>query len=534
MSWHRIYRPKRIQDLHLSNIRETLQSFMKKGQIPQVMLFAGPKGTGKTSSARIIGAMLNDPGNEALIEYQFFGKKKPKNSAYKEPSQKSEFNQKIYDGQSFVVQEMDAASNRGIDDIRDLKERVAIPPQDGKMTVYILDEAHMLTTAAFNALLKLLEEPPKHAVFILATTELHKIPATIKSRCSLLSFRQATLEEIQAALKEVLKAEKITYEDQALELIAQLAEGSFRDAVKILEMVAMDGKITLEKVESTLSASVGKDIKALVELTLDKDPAAVSELFESLRARNTDEKFFYKSLLNFLHTNLLQNLGIQSGNPEVSYKIALFLLKELSDISQNTSPIAHLHLELKILDLIERSSQKSGSGVKKNPKIKKKTEKLKPTLTPEDLSELQPNITSSNSFKEDSLETISTQEKSNPTQAMKKGNSQKLLQNWADFLKAVKAKNVTLEALLRSAKPIKGVNGTAEIAVYYKFHKEQLENPKFRNVIKECAISIAGGRVELEYQLSEMPTPSKAASALELPSETAPEDLAELAQEVFI
>ncbi|MBT4681333.1 MAG: AAA family ATPase, partial [Candidatus Pacebacteria bacterium] len=109
MSWHRLYRPKTIQGLHLSNIRETLQGFMEKGQIPQVMLFAGPKGTGKTSSARIIGAMLNDPQNEKIIDYQFFNGSKPKKLAYLEPDEKRSFNDRIYRGQSFVVQEMDAA-----------------------------------------------------------------------------------------------------------------------------------------------------------------------------------------------------------------------------------------------------------------------------------------------------------------------------------------------------------------------------------------------------------------------------------------
>ncbi|MBU0576226.1 AAA family ATPase, partial [Patescibacteria group bacterium] len=213
MSWQRIYRPKTIQGLHLTNVRETLQQLMDKGQIPQVLLFAGPKGTGKTSLARIIGAMLNDPANEKVVDYQFFNGSKPKNNKYVEPDFELNFNDRIYRGKSFIVQEMDAASNRGIDDIRELKERVALPPQDGKMTVYILDEAHMLTSAAFNALLKLLEEPPVHAVFILATTEFHKIPETIKSRCSVIHFRKADHEELKQALRGVLEAEKISFQE---------------------------------------------------------------------------------------------------------------------------------------------------------------------------------------------------------------------------------------------------------------------------------------------------------------------------------
>ena len=512
MSWHRLYRPKTIQGLHLSNIRETLQGFMEKGQIPQVMLFAGPKGTGKTSSARIIGAMLNDPQNEKIIDYQFFNGSKPKKLAYLEPDEKRSFNDRIYRGQSFVVQEMDAASNRGIDDVRDLKERVALPPQDGKMTVYILDEAHMLTTAAFNALLKLLEEPPAHAVFILATTELHKIPETIKSRCSILHFRKATHEEIKSSLTWVLGEEQVKYQEEALESICELADGSFRDAVKLLEMVATDGQVTLEKVELVLSTSVNSDVTQLLTFILDKDEKAVAELFEDLRSRNTDEQFFFKSVLNYLHMCLLQNLEIKNGTPFTSQAISLFLLKELSQIDFTPAPIAHLHLELKVLGLITRASDKNKGGIKKNPKIKKEevvaeipVQKKILKITPID----------------------ETPEEEAPKEELS-GDSQKLIQNWTSFLSAVKKQNITIEALLRSAKPIKGVNGTTQIQVFYKFHKEQLELPKFRTLILDCAAPIAGGRVKIEYELSTVSHQTDS-SVSEKPT-----DLATLAEEVLV
>ena len=506
MSWHRLYRPKTIQGLHLSNVRETLQGFMEKGQIPQVMLFAGPKGTGKTSSARIIGAMLNDPQNEKVIDYQFFKGSKPKQVAYLEPDEKRSFNERIYRGQSFVVQEMDAASNRGIDDVRDLKERVALPPQDGKMTVYILDEAHMLTTAAFNALLKLLEEPPAHAVFILATTELHKIPETIKSRCSVLHFRKAIHEEIKAALIWVLKEEKIKHQEEALDLICELADGSFRDAVKLLEMVATDGQVTVEKVELVLSASVNNDVIQLLVFILDKDEKLVVELFEDLRSRNVDEQFFFKSILNYLHTCLLQTLEVKVGEPFTSQAISLFLLKELSQVELAPSPIPHLHLELKVLDLINRASDKNKGGVVKAPPKKAALE------IPIQKKILKP-------VEEEVIEVVEEGEA---------GDSQKLLKNWPDLLSAVKKRNITLEALLRSAKPLKGVNGTAQVQVFYKFHKEQLEQSKFKTLIGDCAALIAGGRVKIEYELA------KAPQKAELHEADKSTDLAALAEEVLV
>lgn len=506
MSWQRTYRPKQVAGLHLSNIRETLLGFMKKGHIPQVMLFAGPKGTGKTSSARIIGAMLNDPQNEKIVDWQFFKGPLPKEKKYHEPDPDSDFNDRVYRGQSFVVQEMDAASNRGIDDIRDLKERISLPPQDGKMTVYILDEAHMLTTAAFNALLKLLEEPPAHAVFILATTELHKIPDTIKSRCSLLNFRKANSAELKQALDWVATAEKIKYQPAALEQISQLADGSFRDAVKLLEMVAGNGEVTTKNVAAILSASVDNDVAQLITLTLDKDETGVAELFESLRSRNVDEKFFLTSTLNFLHTCLLQNLGIKTGQPFTSQDIAMFLLKELSQVEAQLAPIAHLNLELKILELISRSGEK------------KKSRKKKSNLASSQASPIL--ITKTSKKETPALDSMPSNQ----------GDSQKLIDHWPDFLAAVKKENMTVEALLRSAKPLKGENGTAQVQVFYKFHKEQLELPRFKNLLKECAAPIAGGYVDIMYQLSTTPAAAQAAS----PTASGKNDLASLAQEMLV
>ena len=207
MPWNRTYRPHTLADLHLTSVRENLQTLLKNKKIPHVFLFAGPKGTGKTSSSRIIGAILNEPKNKEIVEELFFGKKASKKS-FVPPDPSNPFIEKILTGSSYTVQEMDAASNRGIDNIRELKERVALPPQEGLVTVYILDEAHMLTTEAFNALLKVLEEPPEHVVFILATTELHKVPDTIKSRSHLVAFKKASKEELTQALERIIGKEK--------------------------------------------------------------------------------------------------------------------------------------------------------------------------------------------------------------------------------------------------------------------------------------------------------------------------------------
>lgn len=510
MSWNRIYRPKTAGSLHLANIKRTLRRFMKQGRIPQVLLFAGPKGTGKTSAARIIGAMLNDPLNEKIVDYQFFSGSKPQNQFYQEPDAERLFNQRIYRGHSFVVQEMDAASNRGIDDIRQLKERIALPPQDGKMTVYILDEAHMLTTPAFNALLKLLEEPPVHAVFILATTELHKIPETIKSRCSILNFRKATPDELKQALGEVLSAEKIKHDDEALDLIVNRADGSFRDAIKLLEMVATDGQVTVESVDTVLSSSVASDVTQLLVNTLDKDEVAVVELFQNLRSRNVDEQFFLKSLLSYLHTSLLQSLEVIPGKPFASRKVVQFLLTELSKVELMSSPISHLPLELKVLEIIGRANRQPSGGLesKKTSTATKQTGKLD----------------------QQTQKSTEINKKSQPKEGseIELGDGSQLLKKWPQLLAAVKQRNVTVEALLHSAKPLDSDNGSARVQVYYQFHKEQLEHPKFRALINECAVPLAGGQIQINYELSQTPAEAELADSCES------HDLAVLVEEVLI
>jgi DNA polymerase-3 subunit gamma/tau len=515
MSWFRSHRPNQVKNLHLTDVRQSILGFMEKGEIPQVMLFAGPKGTGKTSLARIIGAMLNDEKNQAVVDHQFFLKTLSKKAKYQEPDPNSEMSLRILRGQSFIVQEMDAASNRGIDDIREIKQRVGLPPQEGKMTVYILDEAHMLTTSAFNALLKLLEEPPKHAVFILATTELHKIPATIKSRCSVIYFRKASIEEVKNALVYVLEKEKVEYEEEAIETIARQADGSFRDAIKLLQMVVTDNKISAIKAKQVLFSSSQKDVLALIKHLLDKDEQAVASLFQDLRSRNVDQSFYHKSLLEALHTSMLCSIGILEGEAIVDKAIAQFLLKNLAQLDISLSPIPHLSLELKILELINRSKNRSGNGQLKKIDHSKTNQASKPKQA---LS-AQPTKKDSNHQAQKKLDL--------PTKNQKTGDSKQLFANWQKLLSQVKKKNITLEALLRSTKPVKSANGTAHVQVYYKFHKEQLEQPKFKALISDCANDIAGGQVKIVYELASVP-----AKADLKPADS--QDLAALAEEILV
>ena len=220
MVFYRKYRPQTVAELDSPKLQETLRAVLSQKEIPHAFLFTGPKGLGKTSTARIIAKILNCTA---------------KKRDGIEPCNVCDQCVSITNGTNIDVLEIDGASNRGIDEIRDLRERVNLAPSSAKKKVYIIDEVHMLTTDAFNALLKKIEEPPSHVVFIFATTEPQKVPATIISRCFHISLQRATKDELIHALQRIAKEEKLTVDDQSLSLIAEMGDGGYRDATKILE-----------------------------------------------------------------------------------------------------------------------------------------------------------------------------------------------------------------------------------------------------------------------------------------------------------
>lgn len=355
-SWQRYYRPTSFSQLHLVKVREIMQRFADNGGFPQVLLFAGPKGVGKTSTARIIAATVNSPLNQQAVKnFYLQNKKTATKSKLADPEVENSQIKQILQGESYLVVEMDAASNRGIDDVRSLSEKIYLPPAMGQMMVYILDEVHMFTNEAFNALLKILEEPPKHAIFILATTEMHKIPATVISRCQVVNFTKANLAELITALEHICQQEKLKVDKKALEKIAQSADGSFRDAVKYLQLVATQGAVTLERVEQLLSSNQQTQIQQLIKIFLQKDLLGLTTFFAELRSQVVDEKAFLTNLANFLYEQLLANL---KGEKQLLLKQnqAQFLLNQLSNLSENHY-LPFLNLELALITIISKTKK---------------------------------------------------------------------------------------------------------------------------------------------------------------------------------
>jgi DNA polymerase-3 subunit gamma/tau len=501
MAWYRQYRPKIIAELDIVQVRNSLEAMMEAGKIPQSLIFAGPKGTGKTSASRILALLLNDAKNEALVDQLYFGKKvkAKKKLQFQEPNPDSDLAEKVYRGESFLVHEMDAASNRGIDDIRSLKERLALPPQGAKMAVYILDEVHMLTPEAFNAFLKILEEPPPHVIFILATTELQKLPATIVSRCTLVNFHKASEAEILGSLERVLKAEKIKYQKEDLLKIAHRADGSFRDAVKNLELACQSGKLKIDTIKNFLAEDNLSYIKKLLNLLLAKDALQISQIFQELRAKNFQQKEFYKDLLEFLHDDLLINLGVKDGQAFTQKKINQFLLKELisSDLNQEL-PIDFLALELVFLEIVDRANQRE-----KN--------------TGSDQNNQRPQISKTTAVENSKKKSLVEEQTVNSSEAALNGHkaTKKAVNSlmsavsanelWQKLLDFVAKENFSLCALLRACRLEEVIDGTAHILVFYDFHKEQLEQQKYRILLNQSCQSVLGEKLDFNFVLSKTP-----------------------------
>ncbi len=302
-SLYRRWRPLSFRDVvGQTHVTTILQNALIRDNVSHAYLFCGPRGTGKTTAAKILARAVNcsNPNNA-------------------EPCGECSSCQHILSGASMDVLELDAASNRGIDEIRELREKTRYAATEGRQNVYIIDEVHMLTNEAFNALLKTLEEPPPGVIFILATTEPSKLPPTIISRCQRLDFRLLTAEEIKERIEEVATREGWEYEDEALYLIAQLCEGALRDALGLMEQIYAfgDNKITAENVYALSGLAKEETLGRLVEALVQKDVVAGLNVVREITFGGKDLFLFFKEMISFFKQMLVvQSAGMEMATDE--------------------------------------------------------------------------------------------------------------------------------------------------------------------------------------------------------------------------
>jgi len=487
------YRPQTIDDLDLKTVRKQLKRILKKKDLPQAFLFAGPKGSGKTSAARVLAKAINCP--------------KSKNN---QPCNQCSLCREITSGISLDVLEIDAASNRGIDDIRQLKEKIGLAPVRAKKKVYIIDEVHMLTKEAFNALLKTLEEPPPHVVFILCTTDPEKIIPTVLSRLMRIDFHKGTREEVLRSLEKVVKGEGLTVDPKVADLIVQLADGSFRDAQKILEnlVLSLGKKISWKKAQEPLGYWRKQRPEMVLKLIGENSLKEALWIGEELAKQGADFTDYLGQLLDLIQKLILIKAGVEKDKSLKELE-ALFDLEKLVLLSrafsralveQKSTVLAQLPFQLAVAEIIQSSSPvKSGKEDEVNQPDDETGPEEDNGSDPEEIGPVE-------------LKDIEA--------------------NWDRLLETVKPLNHSVAAFLRAARPKEVRGRTIILEVFYQFHKDKLEEERNRRIVEEGLAKICSSN-GLRMRCILGRREGKEPPARSGPKEEKKDELYQIAKEIF-
>jgi DNA polymerase-3 subunit gamma/tau len=486
---YRKYRPQDFDEVvGQEAVTRTLKNAVASDRIRQAYLFAGPRGTGKTSLARILAKALNCAQGPTPT-----------------PDKTCHACTAIANGTSLDVVEMDAASQRGIDDIRDIRDRVVLQPAEGRYKVYILDEAHQLTDAAFNALLKLIEEPPPHLVFVFCTTELQKMLPTVRSRCQTFVLSRPRLPELVRYLRSVADGEGIEAPDAALSLIARAARGSFRDAVSTLDQLAAatERQVSVQAVLQLLGAIEEEALFRLCDLIVDRDTAGTLEFVEELSEQGQDLGRLVVDLLEHLrHVLVVQHVGEVPESLPITEETRERLHAQANQLGEPTV--------IRLCDLLAVAVEDMRQGG--DPRLPLELALVKVTRPGADLSR------ESLTFRVEELERLAAAggparpEADAPVPAPAAPLNpppvelERLRDAWQrGVLDAVEARSIPTAAVLREARPsaLDGDRLTLEFPPAAEFHRKLAEEPKNSGVLGEALYEVTGRRLTVEFTIGE-------------------------------